>query len=365
VFEVTSNVTLIKPLGVLIGVLWILYKMRVEGEFELDMPIILVIVFLAYNMLSIAWTINSSDTLVRTVNLASNVALVLFIMDIVDSRRWLDTIFTVFSVSVSVAVSLELVLYVFEDLPRLGELFAGPNETAAMLVYSIVITWYLIRSSRTMTNRTDLLAMLLGIQTLTLFLTASRQGMLSIFTVAVFGVVIEAKKTDAPYRIGATMGFVSIILMSFLVILNVDVINRLEPIYEILIEGKRIPQDSSIGARVRLYENGLEIFRQAPALGVGSGTFKTGYAALIGYEKAADSMLLQLLVTTGLIGTSIFASFLMLLWRGALKRRDSDSFLIVGLLICYSILTLFNDFITGLTPWLILAFVVATRQTDG
>jgi O-antigen ligase len=92
-------------------------------------------------------------------------------------------------------------------------------------------------------------------------------------------------------------------------------------------QGGAAPATSSVGLRLEFYRNSLEIVREHPLLGVGTGGFARAYAQQVqGTGMAASgnphNEYLMVAVQLGLIGLAAFLGFLWVLWRSSAGLSD-------------------------------------------
>ena len=117
-------------------------------------------------------------------------------------------------------------------------------------------------------------------------------------------------------------------------------------------EGVKLERTSSIQARIDNWSNSLIVFRDHPILGVGFNTYR--YAQIqYGFLKTktisthsgagADSSLLFVAATTGVIGLTAYVNYLRHLWSWS----DLQPYLMVGLIHSWFLNSLFY-------PWVLL-----------
>ncbi|MBI4099822.1 O-antigen ligase family protein [Candidatus Microgenomates bacterium] len=82
-------------------------------------------------------------------------------------------------------------------------------------------------------------------------------------------------------------------------------------------EGTKLERENSIIARLRNYQESLTIWQKAPIFGVGFDTYR--YVRGIGPEShagaGADSSLLLVLATTGVVGFTAYLNLLRVMWQ--------------------------------------------------
>lgn len=121
--------------------------------------------------------------------------------------------------------------------------------------------------------------------------------------------------------------------------------------------------DNSIGLRMELYRNSLEILRKHPLVGVGTGGFPEAYAEQVrGTEKLAvqnpHNEYLMIAVQTGLAGLALLMYLFARQFMLAPRLADPlEAHLARGLVIAMAIGCLFNSFLLDHTEGLLYAWL--------
>jgi O-antigen ligase len=138
---------------------------------------------------------------------------------------------------------------------------------------------------------------------------------------------------------------------------------------------KSMRQNTSESIRLRVLDDALALWRAHPVLGAGLGSFWDAsakkYAGTNQFLEIIDCTPLWLLTETGLAGLLIFSAFfssaLFYLWRAARTDDAQAGFLLatVFLLICFGLMSLFQELLYTRFLWLILGMGLAAPARDG
>jgi len=240
-----------------------------------------------------------------------------------------------------------------QPFPRIAGPLEGPNQLSGWLGLAIPVLL-----ARVLVHRDWRLVAVLLLATVADVLSLSRSGIVAAAIAS--GVVLLATRPPRAVRWRFAAG--ALALAAVLVTLGTSV--GLEARFFTLAE---VPYPDHLGTRAELWRAALDLWRSSPLVGVGAGNFELdlGRVGLPDVHTHANSLYLQSLAETGLIG---FLATLALVFvsiqtfAGAASRRP----LIVGALGASVGLALHQvfDYLVffpkiGLFWWLILAIGVA------
>lgn len=153
----------------------------------------------------------------------------------------------------------------------------------------------------------------------TIFLSGSRGGMLAIFTeLLVVGILLYRQKKD--FRIAFGVAAFAIVLLSLLVWLGgKDLTTRITSI------STEARGEISGGMRLSIDRDTAKMFEHRPVLGWGLGTFPVVYPQFRSFYtnffvNEAHNDYLQLLAEMGILGFSVMAWFLFILFRQVRRK---------------------------------------------
>jgi len=209
-------------------------------------------------------------------------------------------------------------------LNRLVASFFDPTFTAILYLF------FLLRLALN-PFKTKLIYLSIFFTYLATALTYNRSGFLSLFVVSFF----IAKKLSRPTIFIATT--ITILLTLILLPQKAG-------------EGNRLARTSTITAKIENYRQGLKLFKQSPIFGIGYNTIGLHRPEVKPTSHAKwgfDGSLLNVAITTGLIGLSLFLS-------GLFFEFKAGNLLSQSLLICLLVHSLFSNSL--LFPWTLLYF---------
>ncbi len=220
---------------------------------------------------------------------------------------------------------------------RIFSTFGQPNFFAAYLLFIIPLTFYLYREGEKRSK--VLLGMLTG-QLLCLLFTGSRGGLLGFIAEVILFASLSGSR-----KIKNIVGIFTAILVSIIIVLTL-----IPSSFDVFEFNTRVP----IGRQL-IWQASLQAIAQRPLLGYGIDT--VGYAIapiltpdIITYEALnipdrAHNILLDIAVTTGILGVLSFCFFIVilakLLWK-KIKENNTTAAMIAIALCGYLAQNLFN-----------------------
>lgn len=134
--------------------------------------------------------------------------------------------------------------------------------------------------------------------------------------------------------------------------------NRISIMLQALFEGDF---ELATGYRATIWINALQLFKENMMLGVGNGNFQENIAIILGETRGIHSLYLSLLVENGLVGFSIFISFLIITWKNSIFITDKEELILFKTLMPTLLITqitemqLYNVFQFVFIFWLVLS----------
>jgi O-antigen ligase len=208
-------------------------------------------------------------------------------------------------------------------LPRLGGWIYGPyvnhNHYAGLMEMLLPIPLVLSLTKMASGKERAAAAAAAAIMAGTIFLSGSRGGMLAfVAELAILGVVLVKQKQGI--RLAISLGlFFAIVVGLMTWVGGGELSKRLATI------GSATHSDLSGDMRLNVNRDALRMFLKHPIVGWGLGAFPVAYPQFRSFytnffvNQAHDDYL-QLLVETGVLGFGIMIWFLVLAYRGALKK---------------------------------------------
>lgn len=293
--------------GLVMGAFWIV-TVLFTGKIRRLRPFHLVaLVFVFWNLLSLLWSVDVSQTIDRLSTYGQ-----LFLM------TWI--IWDLFTTSDKVRIGLQAyVLGAYVSLwSTISNYLSGvttnrnfvrytgfgfnENVLAFILSLGIPVAWYLAISASSQQKQNSKVVQLLNYAYLPLaifsiLLTANRTALFSIIP-ALWFVLASIPRLRIGSRIMITAGLMGALFFLQPLIPQTS-LERLATV-----EGE-LGEDGDIGGRTEIWNEAMESFWERPLTGYGSGTFKTA----VGFkDKASHSLFVNLFVETGLTGFLLFAA---------------------------------------------------------
>jgi O-antigen ligase len=108
-------------------------------------------------------------------------------------------------------------------------------------------------------------------------------------------------------------------------------------------------RNSSSGLRMGFYQNSIQIIKKNPLFGVGTGGFPAAYQAQVAADPGLKvtpnphNQYLLMWAEIGLVGLILFLYFLGSAWRLSMRLPFDDRCMIQGLVLLFSMGSLFNS----------------------
>jgi O-antigen ligase len=290
-----------------------IFAILTDRQIRPPTPLLLLMVFfLIFGTLTYFWTIDAESTLVALLTSYQLLAFVWLICEYAPTSEKQVRLISAYVLGAYVAsiatfvqfFSLKQVTYL-----RYAAMGFDPNDLGLILALGIPMGWYLGLLSKDKLMRwiywSYVLVGLSGI-----FLTASRGGLLSASVASLFVLLTYP-------RLSSKSKYASLII---LLLASYGIIQFLVPQYS-WDRLATIPGEITSGniSRISIWFAGFEVFGENTLLGVGIGAFRSSIAPVLGHGTAAHNTFLEILVEQGVVGFTIFAAFLVLVWATALR----------------------------------------------
>lgn len=249
---------------------------------------------------------------------------------------------------------------------RASASFGNPDYLGQFLVPHVFLAAWLLWRNRGNYWR---VACGLGIVVLLwgIYLTGSRGALLGLVLAALAGLVIVAVKNRGRFQKAAFIGLAAIAVL----VLAYLGANKWAPTRNWLYNHRYSIQfiQESTGSRSLLITNAIKGIEERPILGWGPENFESAYyfyydpvtIKFSDYETRQDhphNLVLDILVSIGLVGFLAYALVFFFGWRSALKRQDEDKFVGLALVLALVGHLATNTFIFETTTSYVNLFVM-------
>ncbi|MBM3323404.1 O-antigen ligase family protein [candidate division WOR-3 bacterium] len=244
---------------------------------------------------------------------------------LVVTRKNAETLMVVWILIMVVTQVVGLAGFDFSVLGRENRLAGpnrSPNELAFYSVSGICFALYFLLNARSVLSRALAIAVL-GLATMSVFLSGSRGGLLVLAAVVFFAM--------SSLRTGLVRGLrFSGVLLLFLAVLLLTTNFNFDFVPGLVRQTRQGVADVAAGrssdARVRITRWGLRSWGARPIFGVGFGTgVEAGaFSGNPSGRNASHSSYLTALVETGIVGLFLFCGLLLATWRNLSQRPPEE-----------------------------------------
>lgn len=269
------------------------------------------ILFYCYLAISLLWSSNKSFGLLKIIQITLLILpfwIAIRSNLIFEINRELSVVFNLFLI-----FNIVLAIYIifakpveYSEIGLTYKKLSGVISGRFQIISILLVVFYLQEKY----SKTYISIILLLIFTIALGTVAFRAGLIAIFVMLFLNTLLSFRKNFFKY---SYIFLNTLILGIFLsLILNQNLINRLEWLSDIKSNQEII--DNSITARIESYKTSVAMFIDKPLLGQGLGGFNSLYeGSQIGINiKYPHNIFLELLSETGVIGTILFSTALIL-----------------------------------------------------
>jgi O-antigen ligase len=322
--DVFSGAKIFGALVVGAGVLAFLTGQRVR---KISPPLVLRVVLVLFSAMSLAWTLDTAETLFTLERFVLLLIFVLFIWEFAVAYQ--DQVWLLRSFLFGMIVPLIMAYLGFAGSSRFaaegGERFSGGGQDLNYLAYmyavSIMIAVYLATNSLPLDRFCRWfywgMAVLCAIGSL---LTGSRGGFICLIAAAVFSMImsgVSRRRLITSIQILAMLAFVYLLARYLVPTALLDRVTWSQSVLE--------------DPRIGIWTRGLSAFLGSPLIGVGSGAYAV--VAAIGDKRSlAHNTFVSVLVELGIVGLGLYLAYAYMLFRTAWRLPRREKWLWIGVL---------------------------------
>jgi O-antigen ligase len=342
--------------GLVVAGFWVV-KVIVKGEFRRPHPFhIAFYLFLAWNMISVFWSVDIEMTMSRLNTYSQMFFFILILWDIYTTPVALETGQQAYVLGAYVSIGSTVYSYLTSNAlhGRYSGAGFGANDLGLILSLGIPLAWHLAVSQNTQSGVARGLKVInyayLPSALFAILLTGSRGSLLS----AVPGML---------FVLGSlTRLKLSMRLLVFAVVVSAGLI--LLPLIpqtsfqRIATTGESLSENDWNG-RVAIWREGLAIVQEHPLRGIGSGAFK---AAAVVQKKVAHNVFISVLTELGLIGFILFAAIVIITVHQAVRQPKWAAQLWLSVLLIWGLGALVHTWEQRKQTWLFLSLVIVSAN---
>lgn len=351
-FEYLGTISRVLGLvSIFIAMLVVLIDRKVN---ELPLALILMGMFVVWNILSYLWSVNPTHTLVRVVTYAQLLAMVWLVWELCKTSEQVGKVMQVLIFGMWISMSEMLLTYFTAagDIHRVTAAGFNPNRIGLMLSWGIPIAWYLSLTTKS-TLFKILNAAYLPAALFCIVLTASRSAFISALVAClIIPFTIQSTRFNAAY-------ISSILIVGLIVLFSIfiysDGFSNLEQNVERLTGTKEMVQEGQLSHREVIWQAGFKVFSEHALIGVGAGSFGFAVESILGGRWSAHNTYLSILVDTGIVGLILFISTFIIAFIPNLKSGTLERNLFIILFLALAVSFIPNHSETDKTVWLIVA----------
>jgi O-antigen ligase len=329
-------------------------RVRLPGSFQL-----LAATFFGWACMSFAWTVNPEWSLTRIETDCQLLVMIGLVWQFSMETERLQKLLQAYVWGSYVSALSVIAKYVrHKESTDPGRYTAGgfgPNELAITLAWTVPVAWILVRGQgKTKGSWIHLLHF--PVIALAVLLTASRGGAITLMvTMLAIPLSFLSATQTLRSRWLLPLGVAAVCVVS---IVPSSTWQRLATT-RVEVESK------GVSNRQVIWTAGLGVFGDGnQLLGIGSGTYATKMASVLGREAVAHNSFISILVETGLVGSTLFALLLSGLCLGVARMQGwtKVTWMIVMAGWIVGVLSMTGEGLKA--TWLLFSFISAASDRD-
>ncbi|MGI0024181.1 MAG: O-antigen ligase family protein [Nitrososphaera sp.] len=348
--------TVSKTVGLSVAALWaaaviIMRRLRKPHIFH-----ILFFLFVLWNFASILWSVDIEASLQRSLTYLQLVGFALILWDLYRTGAALNTGLQAYVLGAYVAAGSIMANYIAgidAGNQRFSVAGFNANDIAQILALGMPVAWHLAVSTTDSERiKGPVLRLInfayLPIASFAIFLTGSRAVSFALIPIFLF-VFMSLKRMRTNWRL--TLGIaLTAALFAQAILIPQSTYRRLANTATEITEG-------DLNNRMSVWREGVAIFVENPIVGIGSGAFRTGATET---GKAPHNFVLSLLAELGIIGFSLFAAILIVVFYHARRQPSASSNFWSTILIVWLFSAVTHNVEYRKQTWLFLGFVITS-----
>jgi len=296
------------------------------NSFRLNFYHLWFIVFLLVQVLSLFWARDVDVSLPTIMSTISRGMLLIPIVGFVNNSIQLIKIVKLF---IFASIINLIILLTQINLSSIGDIELGVHLTGGiwaansigLWAATVVLTIFLINSKLEWSLSSIFVVIFQFIFAIVVLITGSRGSLLLLILGFLF---IGLNRNRKHFIFNVTKSLILVILLFYLSI-NVPLLNgiigfRVVNLFNNIVYGNQL--DSSSQVRIQMIKYGLEWISKSPFLGYGINNFRILYNQISGIEVYSHSNYIELLIGIGLIGTFVYYSIFVKIFKFTAKKSQ-------------------------------------------
>ena len=348
--------TMAKVAGLVVGVMWVATVLLTQRMRKLGPLQVLLILFVAWNGLSILWSANPQRTANHVMTWVQLLGFSLMIWDIYTTRAQILGGLQAYVLGAYVAVGSAIGNYLsgrafYTNYERFASGNSNPDGFGFILALALPIAWYLAASQNPDRGRgfwRFINYAYIPVAFIGLALSGTRTALLASIVGMLFGLIMLT-------RVRLWIRILVFVLLSISVIYLVPYLQSLKSFQRLGTTSTELTQ-GDLNNRTNNWQEGIISFEQHPLEGVGGNM----YRSVNSWDKVAHNSFLSVLVELGVVGLLIFLGILGIAFAGAWSQaRKRDRIFWLSLLAVWAMGASTLTWEYRKTTWLFLGLIVA------
>ena len=353
------SMTVLKLLGLWTFLCFLIKHFRLKKPIKIDKVYWLFLIFLGWALFSLLWAGNISVALICLLTLAQLIGLYILFINLINSKRkmnWIIAVFIIGTIIFSIFALREFLIegtiYYKNRMVLKGN---NPNNFGAAVGIAMFATWYFIVSKSGKWWQ-QLILILILIYLLFIFIFAQSRAAWIGFIVSSIGYFLFRKRVE-PRRILRAILLCTIFSVTIFLIIFFSS-ERKYILEERLLSIFHPLEIDSFTARVYIWEDGYEMWKKNPLMGVGLHNFHVKFHEFseLNVEIDSHSTYITIICELGLIGILIWAIIMLSLFK-TIVNNPEYGVLTLTLFVLFLVLSISGTYYHSKLQWLVFGII--------
>ncbi len=356
--SVNKDLSMTRMLGQVVIGAWGIVVILTQKIRRIHPFYIFTVLFIAWNVMSVFWTIDYGLTELRTKTYVQLGIMSVMIWDLVDGKDKLRAVIQTYIIGAYISISGTIINFIFGKEAYLysgGRYVANgfnANDLAIILALGVPMAWYMVISSGAQVKFKwfRIINMLyIPLAFFAVILTGSRAGFL-VALISLVYIILSTRWLGKWGRVSLVLLLAGLVLAAAIVVPDAT----LERVLSTFMMG----ESDDLGGRLTIYAAAARSIDAHPLLGVGCGAFKSA----TGLNIIAHNSFLSVLSETGIIGFLFFTIMLIICAVEALRQPKMEAFLWVTVLLMWGLGGSSVSWDFRKPTWLLLTLIIISAE---